>query len=143
MIARIRSFLAAPVFEDAEQTRLASLVNPVLLTVFVAAVIFPAILYLTGTIGAFEIAMGMVVAVMMLGLRYFMRRGYVQLAGTLIALVLFLVTTALIYYDGSILNGLTAFYILVVIMAGLLSSGRSAVGFLVLSLIATLVMVQL
>ena len=143
MIARIRSFLAAPVFEDAEQTRLASLVNPVLITVFVAAVIFPAILYLTGTIGAFEIAMGMVVAVMMLGLRYFMRRGYVQLAGTLIALVLFLVTTALIYYDGSILNGLTAFYILVVIMAGLLSSGRSAVGFLVLSLIATLVMVQL
>jgi hypothetical protein len=110
MIARIRSFLAPPAFEDEETTRLASLLNPVLITVFVAAIIFPTILYMTGTIGIFEISMGMIVAGMMLALRYPMHRGHIRLAGTLVALVLFLVTTALIYYDGSILNGLTAFY---------------------------------
>lgn len=144
MIARIRSIFVSPVFDgDEEKTRLAGLINPVLITLFIATVAFVVILYFTNTIGALEISMGLVVAFSMLILRYLLQRGFVRTTGTLIALILFLVTTALIYFDGSILNGLTAFYLIVVIMAGLLSSGRSAVIFLIMSIVAMFVMLQL
>jgi len=66
-----------------------------------------------------------------------------QLAGIGVVLVLYLVTTVLILYDGTILNGLTAFYLLVVIMAALLISNRSAIVFLFLSLAAMLAVLQL
>ncbi len=144
MIARIRSILASPVFDgDEDKTRIANLINPVLITLLISTVIFVTVLYFTNTIGVFEISMGVLVVLAMLALRYLLQRGFVRTTGTLIALILFLVTTALIYFDGSILNGLTAFYLIIVIMAGLLSSGRNAVIFLIMSLAAMFVMVQL
>jgi hypothetical protein len=143
MLDQIRRFFAPPVFQDDEKTRVAGLLNVIIIAIFVAAIVFPALLLSTGTIGAVEVTAGAVVAGLMFGLRYLMRHGRLLLAGIGAVLILYLVTTVLIIYDGTILNGLTAFYLLVVIMAALLTGNRSAIVFLFLSLVAMFVILQL
>lgn len=139
----IGKFLASPRFESAEENRIAQLLNPIVLAVFVAALAFPGVLLFTGTIGIFEVIAGIVVALLMVLLKILMNRGHLQLSSILMSSIIFAVTTVLIYYDGTILNGLTAFYLLVVIMAALLTGNRSATVFMVLSLLAMFIMLLL
>ena len=44
MIARIRRFIAAPVFEDEDKTRVANLLNIILLAIFFVAALIPPVL---------------------------------------------------------------------------------------------------
>jgi heme/copper-type cytochrome/quinol oxidase subunit 4 len=72
MLTRMRQFLAAPVFEDEEKTRAAGLLNTILLILAaVTLVIIPFLAVIDPATAMFNLAIGAVMVVIVLGLACF------------------------------------------------------------------------
>jgi GAF domain-containing protein len=127
-INMIKKFLAPPLFVgDEEKTRIASLLNTILLTqLFVAAV--PAInLALMPDSKFVIIALLVTFFLPLAAMLYLMRRGFVRQAS--IAVIVFLMVTAAllgIFSGGKPLVVIT-YYPLIIVIAGLLLGGNSAI----------------
>ena len=138
MFARIRRFIAAPVFEDEDRTRVASLLNIILLTVFfVAALIPPVLVWVDPTGTTITLAAGAVVTAMTLFLWILMRRGHVQTASLLLTSALFVILTLVIFAFGVTHDYTVATFFLIIVIAGLLMGGRAAIIFGLLSMLVT------
>lgn len=137
MLTRLRQWLAAPVFQDEEETRIAGLLNTVLVSALVlavvAAILMPLVLNpLTGWL---------VVAVwvaIMGGSLFLLRLGRVRLAGGLFTLAMWTFSTTLTFLSGGIGNASAAGYVTITILASLLLGSRGAVAFAGLSLLGAL-----
>lgn len=140
MFTRIRQFLAAPVFEDEDKTRVARLLNTVLWA-FVAVMLVYGIvaLVLPNPIAALPLVA--IVIATGVGSFVLLRRGHVQAAGLLFSSAIwFFLTMEAIFFDG--MDGPAVFgYIVVIIIAGLLLGPRGGTFFGVLSSAAGLGMV--
>ena len=138
MLARIRQFLAPPVFEDDEdKTRVASLLNVVLLTILPTTVLgSAAILVMEPGEVAFNLVFGAVLTALIVGLWFFMRRGYVREVSMLISTGLWASVTILAYTGGEMSDAALSGYFLVIAISGLLLGGRAALIFGLLSILA-------
>ncbi len=139
----LHRMLAAPVFEGHDhKTRIAKLLHVILLALAGVILFFATLEILVSGIGI------VLVATEVTGLVYFclwvvMRRGHVKLVSIVTASLFLISTTVLIYFTGTIRASITGFYIVGVVLAGLLLGNRGTIIFTVLSLLALGGLIQL
>jgi len=140
MLTWIRNLLAAPVFEgDEDKTRIAGLLDVMLLTTTMATVV--------GTIVMFWIepneivinaVFGVILVVLIFGLRALTRRGHVRPVGVLFSSMLWGGMTFLLFTGEGIRDPSFTAYFLVVAIASLLLGARAATVFGLLSILGML-----
>ncbi len=133
MLTRMKSFLAAPVFEDEDKTRIGRLLNNMLQAIF-GIVLFMVLVWMAVDVQGFFSDLKTAAAVVpflaiILGLRYLLWRGYVRPASTILSALFLGMVTFSIYNFGGISNASTSGYLLCVILAGLLIGPRGALTF--------------
>lgn len=144
MLTRIRSFLAAPNYDDEDRARVARLLNVVLLALFAAMVlVVVAILTFVGwpsTVeDAFTLVGGGVVALATGGLMFAARRGHLRAASVVLLSLIWIIITAWIYTNAGISSDTSPLgYPIIIVLAGLLLGGQAAVVFTVLTGLAVL-----
>ena len=125
MLKTLSSWFQAPEFpKDEEKTRSALLLNALLNTFIIAMPVLMVGVILGGPITPRDtilILLG-VTWMVLLGLRFVMIAGFVATAGSLMVFLIFATTTMAVYNLGTIRAPATSFYILVVVMAGLIVS---------------------
>jgi PAS domain S-box-containing protein len=131
---RIITWLAPPVFEDEERTRVASLLNTISLTVLASAAVYIiATPFVNPNPALSWLITGAMVAPILGGL-FLMRRGRVQLASGLLSLTLWSGVTLLAVFAGGVSpTGGGGGYIAVILVGGLLLGGRAGIGLAALS----------
>ena len=136
MVARIRRFLAGPVFEDEDKTRNAKLLNVAALTLLVAMAIYGIVTPLVLPITGLTFLIPIMVIMLDLSVIFLMWRGHVTAASlTLASATWFLMTLRVIFDDG--LYTPTVFgYLVVVVFVGLLLGQRGSSAFAGLSIAA-------
>ncbi len=137
MIRRIKPLLAPPAFADEEQTRLAGLLNIILLTILTAALAIQLLLLPVDLVQSRPPTLSMPVIaalVVSVGLLIVVRRGHVRFASVTLALALLALTTLAIVTSGGVFSPSVGGYMLAIIAAGLLLSGRAALVCAILAL---------
>lgn len=137
MMSKLRELLSPPVFPgDPEKTRLARLLNVILITVMTLLILFsiPAFL-LTPQLG--RILIELTIAGWSLIMLVLMRRGRVRLAAFLMSLTLWIVVSYGTYESGGFHGSIMASYFAIVLIAQLLVSTRSGIILGVLSILFT------
>jgi signal transduction histidine kinase len=128
MLKAVKRWFQAPNFpEDEDQTRSALLLSALLNTFIIALPVIVAGLILEGPVprrGTIFVLLS-VTWVALLGLRFVMIAGSVAPAGISTVFLMFTIITLVIYNLGTIRAPATSFYILVVVMAGLIVSRRA------------------
>ena len=142
MLAHLRRITAPPVFVgDEDQTRLAGLLNTVLLTYALAllALMVGALInplpwpLLPATLAAIVSNF-----ISILGLQALMRRGRTSLAGLLLALIMSAAITFVLAEAGSIRVPAAALYVVALVVAGLISGPRAMLAVLSLNSLSVL-----
>jgi GAF domain-containing protein len=146
MFERIRQFLAAPIFEDNEEkNRIAGVLNVILLIIFAAGgLLLISNLIWPGDPGEFLVNLGVAATVIAatLFLKSLLQRGAVRLAGWILSSVVFaLITLAAFAFSGQSRYDVTG-YFLVVAIASLVVSGRAAIFFSLLGILASTVLLS-
>lgn len=134
---KLRELLAPPVFpDDPEKTRLARLLNVILITVMTLLILFsiPAFLQ-TPQVG--RLLIELTIAGWSLIMLVLMRRGRVRLAAFLMSLTLWVVVSYGTYESGGFHGSIMSSYFAIVLIAQLLVSTRSGIILGVLSILFT------
>lgn len=132
MLAWFRRFLVPPVFESEEKTRVARLLNTVLLAFLAASVVITlaaAVFYVAQPDAetVFTLLSGVVMTAFFGALLFLVRRGRVQLVSVLFLSLTWILTTFWIFTVSGISSDSSALvYALLVVLAGLLLGGRAA-----------------
>ncbi|MGD9145220.1 MAG: GAF domain-containing protein [Anaerolineae bacterium] len=132
MLAGLRRFLAPPVFENEEKTRVARLLNTVLLAFLIASAVITlaaAVFYVVqpDPETVFTLLSGIVMTVIFGGLLFLVRRGQVQLVSILfLSFTWILITVWIFTVSGISSDSSSLVYALLVVLAGLLLGGRAA-----------------
>lgn len=137
MWQRIRKLLAPPVFEeDEEKTRVARLLNSILLVVILLVMAFsiPA-LVMTPALG--RILLELILALVTLGILFLMHRGQVNLAAYIFSFILWAAVTYGTYQVGGFRGSTMSSYFGIIMIAGMLLGGSGGIVFGVLSIVAT------
>lgn len=137
MIAWIKHILTPPIFlEDEEKTRIAQLLNLILIIVMVLVMMFsvPALL-MTPEIGRILIELGL--ALLALGMLVLVRRGYIQLASFLFSLTLWAMITYGTYEASGFRGSTMSSYFGIIVIASLLSGPKMGGLFGLLSIAGT------
>lgn len=136
---RIRRLVAAPIFPgDPEKTRIAALLNTILLVILVlVAAIGIVALFSGGNAGGWEIGAILVLAAALL---FGVRRGHVQAAAVTLSLALWGIITMNTWSDGGLRGPGASSMFGVILIAGLLLGGRAGILLGILSIAATGVM---
>jgi signal transduction histidine kinase len=131
-------FLASPVFEDEDKTRVARLLNTILLSMITLV----PIIFVGGLIGGNfrPVLYGILVVTwtVNVGLWRLMRRGWLGLVSSALLVILLAAVSAAVYFGGTIRIPGIAFYVLAILIAGLTLGRRAAVGAAVLSALIVL-----
>jgi len=134
----IQQFLAPPVFPDEDKTRVARILHAISLAVLVVVGVIAVVTPFIFQTPAYGLTTSGAMALLMLGVQILIRQGYVNLTSRLLASALWALDTALIVISGGVQSGVAPGYVAVTVLAGLLLSGRAAVGFAGLSAVAGL-----
>jgi len=138
MINAARKWLRSPEFEDEDKTRIASLLNIILLFGMGINIIDAATVLLLNSRPATTLSINITTFVMLGSFLYFARQGHVALT-SLAACITFWVGIAVGMWNmGGVLNPIFGGYIVVILIAGLLLGGRAATIFAIVSAIAGL-----
>jgi GAF domain-containing protein len=138
ILAGIKHLLSAPVFENEDKTRIARMLNTIVLTVLVLAVVFT---IFTLPTSPEPVALSLVEGVLVLlcvCVLILMRRGRVQLASALFSLMLWVVITIAAVGSGGVRSPAFSIYTTVILIAGLLLGERIGIAFAGLSGVAGL-----
>jgi GAF domain-containing protein len=138
MLTWIRQFLAAPVFEDEDKTRVASMLNTILLTVLALAVTYSIFSLIAYPNPVPRLAMIGVVVLLVLGALFLMHHGRVQSASMLFSSMLWVIVTLIAIVSGGVLTTGSLSYIAVILVAGLLLGGRAGIRLAALTVLAGL-----
>jgi methyl-accepting chemotaxis protein len=140
MLAKIKHFLAAPTFEgDADKTRVAKLLNAILLVILVIALAY-AITLLASPNWVAGLATAGLVVTLSLGMLALTRRGHVRLAGAILSSTVWIVLTVFTCLTGGIRGVSISRYFGAILVAGLLLGKYGAIAFGGLSIAAGLAM---
>jgi GAF domain-containing protein len=139
MHAQIRRFLAPPVFEDDEdKTRVAGLLNTILLAIVAIGVMYGIISLIAYPAPVRALVIIGVAVPLGLGALFLIRRGRVQLASVLLSSALWVIITLVALASGGVRTPGFSTYIAVTLIAGLLLGGRAGIVFAGLSVLAGL-----
>lgn len=138
MVTRIRQFLAAPVFEDENKTRIASLLNTILLTVLTTTVMFGILSLIVYPNPVLLLAVLGIEVLVVLGGLLLMRQGRVQPASMLLSSALWVIVTFLTIATGGVRGPGFFCYIASILIAGLLLGGQVGISFAGLSVLTGL-----
>jgi methyl-accepting chemotaxis protein len=134
ILARIRRFLAAPIFEgDEDKTRAASLLNVISLTFLGLGIASVLILFNPRTL-----VMGTVFTLTALSVQFPMRRGRVRLASLIQVSLLWVLITYLAINGGGVRAPIFGGFSMVTLMTGLLLGGYGGLAVAGLSIVAGL-----
>jgi putative methionine-R-sulfoxide reductase with GAF domain len=126
VINQLRKFLAPPVFEDEEKTRVAGLLNTILLSlavVFAVGTILSSIpLVLNNEFRLSSLSTVIIQILLLIGLLALIRIGYVMQVSTIFSFVLSIMTSFLMLQSPSMVSPTMAGYFLSILAAGLLAS---------------------
>jgi len=146
MHKHIKGWLSPPVFADQEKSRLAILLNTILLTIAATTTssifIYSYLSYMTTGIFGVDfptLAISLFATITTLSLRKYVRLGNLYLASWLLLFSLTLMITATISIFGGIRNPAIASFTLVIILSGLLLGRKGAITFTTISLIASFI----
>ena len=145
MLSAIRRWFQPPTFpEDENKTRIARTLHAILLISLIGVAMYVILLVGFARGEKASLIFAFLALPLVLSLWYLMRKGYVYLASTLLVSLAWLNLTAAAVADGYGIHGTSLLgYILIVIAAGLLISGRSAIFFALLNSVAGLVLIYL
>jgi len=139
----IKKLFTPPVFEgDEEKTRTTALLNILLWVVFFAILLPSPILVITSPGTNAKVLAGVLLFIFLLailGLIRLAHLGHGRWASGLLAFLIWGITTAVIVGFGGIRSTTTPAYLVAIFVAGLLLGRRAAVGFGLLSVLATLI----
>jgi PAS domain S-box-containing protein len=138
--ARLIQLLSPPVFEDEEKTRVAALVHGILWVVVAGAVVLPVLLAVAhaGESGRLASLLSFVMILLVVGLKLLLHRGYVRLAGTLLALAVWTSFTVPMYLFDGIRDTTVGGYYLAIVITSLVLGGRTLVLFTLLASLSIL-----
>ncbi|MBC7251598.1 MAG: hypothetical protein H5T62_15130 [Anaerolineae bacterium] len=140
MFKPLRRWFAPPVFEDEEKTRIATLLNAILIAgLSLQAVMCLGLLALTPDPLPGLASNGMLIS-FLLSAWFLMRRGHVRLASSLVAGVLAVFFVFMAFMSGGVFSPMFNGYIIVVVIAGMLLGGRAGIVFALLGIMASLTM---
>jgi methyl-accepting chemotaxis protein len=142
-LTQIRRFFATPVFEDADKTRAAGLLNIVSLALFGVTILSTAFILLEEGFNIPDLAIGIVGSLLEVGVQFLMRRGRIRLASLIQTSILWVILTALTVSLGGVRAATFSSYILVILMTGLLLGSYAGIAAAGLSVAAGLVMLYL
>ena len=145
MLSVIRQLLQPPGFpEDENKTRIARTLHAILLISLIGVAMYATLLVGFARGEKQSLFFAFLALPLVLSLWYLMRIGYIYLAGTLLVSLAWLNLTASAIADGYGIRGTSLLgYVLIVIAAGLLISGRAAILFALLNSVSGLVLVYL
>jgi methyl-accepting chemotaxis protein len=136
MVTRIRQLIAPPMFQDDEEkTRIAALLNTILLVVAVLVGLFGFVAILSGR-GITSWIVELALFGLTMGLLFLMRRGRVRLSAYLLSAMLWVIITGGITASGGLQGSGLSSYFGIVLIAGLLLGGRAGFTFAGLSILA-------
>ncbi|HXV44611.1 MAG TPA: PAS-domain containing protein, partial [Anaerolineae bacterium] len=138
MLTRFQHFLAPPVFDDEEKTRVAGLLNIILLATIAANIAYNPILVVFLANPAPILVIDGVFLLLEIGLLVLMRRGYIQVTSILLLFLVWIHVTFVLYSFGGMRSPALNGYIILVLIAGLLLRGWGALGFAGLSVVSSL-----
>jgi PAS domain S-box-containing protein len=138
MLIWIKQFLAPPVFEDEDKTRVAGLLNIILLATIAINVVYSPILVVILPNPTPSLVVDNILLLLEIGLLVLMRRGYVQAASILLSFIVWVYITFVLYFFGGVRSPVLNGYIILVLIAGLLLGGQGALGFAGLSVMSSL-----
>lgn len=137
MLVQIKRLLASPVFEDKEKNYSASIINIIVLTVLAASILTLVSTAAFSTLTEDTIVLLGVAIVSSLVALWVLRRGYLKLAGTMVALMISgVVTYSLFTGDNGIRSELIVVYLASVVIAGLVLGRQGLMFFILLTLAA-------
>ena len=136
-IAWIRRIIAPPVFEDEETTRIARLLNYILLGNLSVAVLAFLILAIVGPSRVIGLSITIFLSAPFLMLWFLMRRGHVRLLSYLFLILLEIFAIVLSVFAGGMVGLTMTFLILIILIAGLLLGGKEALIFLGISFVTS------
>ena len=144
MFARIRQFLAPPVFEDEEKTRVAWLLNIVLLALSASALLIAlaavgVYFFRRDSETVFTLLSGIIMTMIFAVLWFLEHRGYLRLVSIVVVSITWALITVWIYtVSGLTGDGSSLVYALLVVLSGLLLGGRVAMVVTAASVLAVL-----
>lgn len=142
MTSSLQTYLAAPQFQDPEKTRVARLLNTIVISSLVMTIV--SAIFVLSAMPEWPLGMAhLLVFVFGLGVQILMRRGLVQLASLLFASATWLMILVFSLAFGGVEGVVFGALVVVVMTAGLLLGGRAGVGFALISIVAALAIYQL
>ncbi len=125
MINSFQQTFAPPIFEDEEQTRLATLLNRILWAVILIGSIYTIVApFLLGQMFSPSLTAGVVVAAFVS--RWLMFRGNIRLASTILLIVFNIILVFSILLSGGVVGASYTSLVLTTVLAGVLLGGRGA-----------------
>lgn len=137
MLIQIKQLLSPPLFEDKEKSYSAGIINIIVLTVLAASILTLVSTAAFSTLTEDTIVLLGIAIVSSLVALWILRRGYLKLAGTLVALMISgVVTYSLFTGDNGIRSELIVVYLASVVIAGLVLGRQGVMFFILLTLAA-------
>jgi signal transduction histidine kinase len=144
MLTLIRRWVSPPVFEgDEEKTRIAALLNVILLVFIVAASLYGILAPIEPEMRYRRAIIIVPFVLAMFVLKQMVNGGYLRLTGNLVVFFLWLTFTGAMLFGADYHNPAFMGYLLVVICAGLILSWRAAIGWSVISILTSAIILQL
>lgn len=140
MLSSIRQFISPPVFADEDKNRKARLLNIMLLTILVGAVIYALMLprLEPGKLRRLFLVISVIPLVFLL--RHLMLEGRIRLASILLVCGMWCIMTLSIATSGGAYSAAADIYVVFIVAAGLLLGGRFGIGLALASIISGLAM---
>ena len=130
MWEKIKQFLASPVFPaDEDKTRVARLLNSILWVIVFTALSGTTVVVLNQpSEAALYFVSGLLLVGVLLGVRVWLRRGYVWGVGWTLVAALWLRVTYVVFLSGSLRNQLmTVYYLILIVTGAVLGSGPALI----------------
>jgi diguanylate cyclase (GGDEF)-like protein len=125
----VRRLLAPPIFEgNAEKTRIAGLLNTVLLSLFLVPVVIGTNAIFLPAVRTMALRAIIILVVVLSTMLYVMRRGYVRAMCLLVVAFMLLLTGYLAVLNGGQVRPANLYFAVVIVIASLLLGGRGALG---------------
>jgi PAS domain S-box-containing protein len=141
MMSRIKSILSPPVFEhDPDKTWVAQVVNAIIWTILTSNILYVIANTAFFERTAFTELASLLIAVISLGTWILMRRGYVYLSAQVWILSLWVVITLVAPFFEGVGSAIFSFYVIPILLAGLLLGRRVANAYAVISVAVGLAM---
>jgi signal transduction histidine kinase len=134
----MKAFLAPPVFPDEDKTRIARVLNAILLVILLGAAAYPLALLMFPAAGLYRPIYDILFVALVLFIQVLMRRGHVALASALFVVGMWLVFTVAMLTGRGVQDNAFHGYVVVALIAGLLLGGRAALAFALASALAGL-----